>query len=141
MCVRLFFTFETELGVLVTDLLSPIWLFPWPGNSCLFPHSFVPLKSLATETYSSARASMVARLRSQNGLGLKWLLLCQESHASFSSPETPTLSCLHPDWLASCLFPRGCVHATEGMRAEPHCILALHVPSLNRKHGALMNLM
>lgn len=114
-----YFTFETDLGVLVTGLLSPIWLFPWPGNRCLFTHSFVPLKSLTTETYSSAWASIAARLRSQKGLGLKWLLLHQESHASFSSPETPALPCLHPDRLASRLFPRACVRATEGTRAEP----------------------
>ena len=36
--------------------------------------------------------SIVARLRSQNGLGQKWILLCQESHAWFSfSRDFPTL--------------------------------------------------
>ena len=84
---RLIFTFTI-------DLLFPIWLFPWSGNSCLFLPSFVPLKSLTTEAYSCARASTVARLRSQNGLDLKWLLLCQESDECLVLflPEPPTLS-------------------------------------------------
>ena len=38
-------------------------------------NSLVPLKSFSMETYS-AKISTVARLRSQNGLGLNWLLSC-----------------------------------------------------------------
>lgn len=111
--------------------------FPQPGNSCLFPHSFAPLKSLTTKSCSSAQASMEARLRSQNGLSLQWLLLSQESHAWFSFLGTPALPAYNPDWLTSCLFPCGYVHVTEGMRYT----LASHTPSLNRKHRTLMTLM
>lgn len=46
----------------------------------LFLHSSLPLKPLITETHS--RAVIVAKLRSQNGLYLRWLLLCpKENHA------------------------------------------------------------
>ena len=41
----------------------------------LFLHVALPLRSLITETCS--RANTVARLRSQNALSQKWLLLCQ----------------------------------------------------------------
>ena len=43
--------------------------------------STVILRSLITET--SSRASIAARLTSQNGLGQKWLHLCQENHIWF----------------------------------------------------------
>ena len=66
-------------------------LAPWPGNSCLFLLSFVPLKS-TTETRSSARASIVARLRSSNGLGLKWFLLFKKVVSGSLTPGTPTQS-------------------------------------------------
>lgn len=46
-------------------------LFSWSGNNGLFLHSFVPLKSLSTETYTSAGLSIAIRLRSQNSLGPK----------------------------------------------------------------------
>ena len=84
---RLIFTVETELGVFTTDILSLLLLLVLPDNSPLFLHSFVPLRSLITETFP--RASLVPRLRSQNGLGQKWLLFCQESHAWFSFSRDP----------------------------------------------------
>ena len=70
---------------------SLLLLLLLPDNSPLFLHSFVPLRSLNTQTCS--RASTVARLRLQNGLGPKWLLFCQESHAwfSFSGDSLPYL--------------------------------------------------
>ena len=71
-CARLIFTVETELGVFISDLLSLLLLLLLPGYSRLFLHSFISLRSLITETCS--RASVVARLRSQNDLGQKWLM-------------------------------------------------------------------
>ena len=75
---------------------------PWGGTGTLFYRwpivpwllflcsciSSLPLRSLITE----------ARLRSQNGLGQKWLLLCQKSHAwfSFSGDSLPYLLILPP---------------------------------------------
>lgn len=85
-----FFTFEMELEVLATDLLPPVWLFLWLDDICLFLHLFVPLKSLAPETCSSAWAGIMARLGSQNDL--KWLLLCQESLSWCSFFGEPYLS-------------------------------------------------
>ena len=84
---RLIFITETKLGVFTTGKLSLLLLLLLPANSCVFLHSFVPLRSLITETCS--RASIVPRLRSQNGLGQKQLLLCQESRASFSFSRDP----------------------------------------------------
>ena len=52
----------------------------------------VILRSLITETCS--RASTAARLRSQNGLGQKWLHLCRENHTWFSFSEDPYFICL-----------------------------------------------
>ena len=51
----------------------------------------VSLRSLITETRK--RTNTVPRLRSQNGLGQKWFLLCQQSHAwfSFSRDSMPYL--------------------------------------------------
>lgn len=72
-----------------SDISSQIWLSYFPGLD-----AFVPLKSVTTET-SSAGASIVGRLRSQSGLGLKWLLLCQESYVWFSSSGDPCPVCLH----------------------------------------------
>lgn len=118
-------------------IVSVMVISPSQAISCFFPCSFVPLKSLTARTCSSAQASMKPRLRPQNGLSLQWLLLSQESHTWFSSLGTPTLPAYNPDWLTSCLFPCGCVHATEGMRHT----LASRIPSLNRKHRALMTLM
>ena len=63
--------------------------------SCLIVSAFfVLLRSLITKTCS--RASIVARLRSQNGLGQKWLL-CQESHVWFSFSGDLYRFCLHKD--------------------------------------------
>lgn len=45
-CFRLIFTFETELGVCTTDLLSLLLLLLLPDNSHLFLHSFVSLITL-----------------------------------------------------------------------------------------------
>ena len=88
---RLIFTIERELGVFTSDILSLLLLLLLPDDTGLFLHSFVTLRQLITETCS--RVSIVARLRSQNGLGQKWLLLCQESHAwfSFSGESLPYL--------------------------------------------------
>ena len=71
----------------------------------LFLHSLTSLRKLITETCS--RVSIVARLTSQNGLGQKWLLLCQESHAASFPLETLYLICLHlflAFWSLECLF-------------------------------------
>ena len=54
---------ETELGVFISNISPLLSLFLLPENSCLFLHSFVPLRSLITETCS--RASIVTRLRPQ----------------------------------------------------------------------------
>ena len=78
---RLIFTIETKLGVFTPDTLSWLLLLLLPENSLLFLHSLVPLGSLITKTCS--RASTAARLRAQNVLGQKWLLLCQEIHYGF----------------------------------------------------------
>ena len=93
-CFRLIFTTETELRVFTTDILSLLFLLLLHDNSCLFLHSFVLLRSLITET--CPRTSIVGRLRSQNGLGQKWLLFCQESHTwfSFSGDPLPYPICL-----------------------------------------------
>ena len=56
---------------------------------------FVPLKSCIIKTYS--KASSLARLRSQNNIGPKWLLL-RKSHMIFFLQGPPTLladGCLH----------------------------------------------
>ena len=84
---RLIFTIETELGVFTTDILPLVLLLLLPDDSCLFLHSFVPLRSLITEICS--KASIVARLRSPNGLGQKWLLFRQGSHDWFSFSRDP----------------------------------------------------
>ena len=58
-------------------------LFPWPNSNCLFLQLFCFLNFLSLltiEIHSPAKASTVARLRSQNDLGLTWLLLCQENY-------------------------------------------------------------
>ena len=59
----------------------------------LLLHSFVPLRSLIT-TETCSRANISPRLRSQNGLGQKWVPVCQEIHAlfSFSGDPAPSLS-------------------------------------------------
>ena len=74
MFFRLIFTIVTELKVFTTGLLSLLLLLLLLNNSPLFLHSFVP-SSLITE--ASSRASIVAKLRPQKGLGPKWLLLCK----------------------------------------------------------------
>ena len=85
---RLIFTIETELGVFTAVIYSLLLLLLLPDSSCLFLPSFVPLRSLITETCSSS--STVAKIRSQNGLGQKCLPLCQESHAWFSFSRDPS---------------------------------------------------
>ena len=69
---RLIFTIETELGAFTTDTLSLLLLILLLENSPLFLLFFTPWRPLITETCSKART--VGRLRSQNGLGQKWLL-------------------------------------------------------------------
>lgn len=51
MCVRLIFTSETELGVLVTDLLFKLWLLPGLTVLSLFLHSLLP-QTLTARAYS-----------------------------------------------------------------------------------------
>ena len=75
---RLTLTSEIELGVFATDLLSLLLLSVLLDSSLLLP-SFVSLRLLITETCK--RTKIVPRLRSHNGLGQKWFLLCQQSHA------------------------------------------------------------
>ena len=60
----------------------------------LFLHSFVPLRSVITE--SCSRASTVARLRPKNGLSKKWLILYQESHDWFYFSVDPVPYLLIP---------------------------------------------
>lgn len=52
-----------------------------------------------TNYWTCSRAGMVARLRSQNGLSQKWLLLHQGSCTWFSLPSDP-LPCLLASWTA-----------------------------------------
>ena len=75
---RLGFTTDSEPRDFTTAVLSLLLLLLLPDNSC----SFVPLRSLISETCS--RASPVSRLRSQDDSGQTWLLFCQESPAWFS---------------------------------------------------------
>ena len=53
-------------------------------DSSLF---FCSLKIIIIKSFSVL--SIVTRLRLQNGIGQKWLLLCQESHASFCFSRDP----------------------------------------------------
>ena len=67
----------------MTEQAHTVKLFPWPNSNCLFLQFFCFLNFLALliiEIHSPAKASTVARLRSQNDLGLTWLLLCQENY-------------------------------------------------------------
>ena len=66
-------------------------LASWLLSSVL--HSFVPLGSFTTETCSGT--SIVSRLSSQNGLGLKWFLLCQKATSGSFPLRTPYPICLH----------------------------------------------
>ena len=63
--------------VFTTHILSILLLLLLPDNSPLFLHSFVPLRSLITENCSRA-ITVVANLKSQNGLGQKWFLWYQK---------------------------------------------------------------
>ena len=103
MWFRLIFTFETELGTFTTDLLSPIWLSHFPGLViAAYSYILCSFKIIKYRGLFFCKGKLGARLRSQNGLGLKQLLLCQESCAWFSpSRNPPTLSGYS---LASCLF-------------------------------------
>lgn len=71
MCTRVVFTFKIDLESLQLIICDVAKLFSWSGNNGLFLHSFVSLKSLCTETYTSAGLSIAIRLRSQNSLGPK----------------------------------------------------------------------
>lgn len=67
---RLVVTLETEAAVFAAD--SPPRngsVSPWPGRGCFVLPAFVLLRSQTTEASSSARVSLVARLRSE-GRGL-----------------------------------------------------------------------
>lgn len=108
---------------------------PSQAAKLLVPAFFCSLKIINYwGRISSAQASMKARLRPRMASAW-WLLLSQESHAWFSSLGTPTLPAYNPDWLTSCLFPCGCVHATKRYEAYT----CLRIPSLNRKHRALLS--
>ena len=69
-CFRLIFIIETELAVFMTDLSLLLLLL-------LSDNIFCSIKIIITDTCS--RASIVARLRSQNPLSLKWLPLYQKA--------------------------------------------------------------
>ena len=95
-------------------LLSPncCFLTAFP----LFLHSFVRLRSVITE--SCSRASTVARLRSQNGLSEKWLILCQESHEWFCFSGDPAPYLLKPGQ-ESPLGTLLCPHLREACCSAP----------------------
>ena len=80
-----------EVGVFTTDIRSLLLLLLLPDNCHLPLPSFVPLRSLTTET--CPRTSIAVRSQSQNGLGPKWLLFCQKICAwpSFSGDPLPYL--------------------------------------------------
>ena len=80
-----------EVGVFTTDIWSLLLLLLLPDNCHLPLPSFVPFRSLTTET--CLRTSIAVRPQSQNGLGPKWLLFCQKIHAwpSFSGDPLPYL--------------------------------------------------
>lgn len=62
--LRLVFTIKAETQSwesLQPNILPLLFILLLPDNTCLFLYSFVPRRSLITETYS--RASVVARLR------------------------------------------------------------------------------
>ena len=80
------FPIETELWVFTIYLLPLLFLFLLPDDSLFF----CSLKMVIAETCS--RASIVARLRSQSGLGLKWFLFCQIATSGSLPPGPPTLS-------------------------------------------------
>ena len=70
--------------------------FSWPRDcdSCINRQIFLPLAPVENLLCSlkiiiCSRASIVFKLKSHNGLGQKWLLLCQESHAWFSCSGEP----------------------------------------------------
>ena len=69
-------------GVELESFLSSALAGGFFSTVCLESPTFVPWGALITETCS--RASVLARLRSQNSLGQKWFLLYQESHTCFS---------------------------------------------------------
>ena len=78
-------SWSTARGIF-PDRGSNLCLLHWQADSSPLSHQgspvavfFFSLRSLITE--NSSRSSIVTRLRSQNNLGPKWLLLCQESHA------------------------------------------------------------
>lgn len=75
-----------ELGVFI--------IFPYSYFSCLI-RVLCYLKIIITETNSGV--SFVTRLRSQNGLGLKWHLLCQEAVLVLFLQGLPILSALQKD--------------------------------------------
>ena len=100
---------STWVGAIVPaelkDMYQIVMYIPWGGTGSLFHslsccfltdsplllHSFVPLRgtlrSLIMENCS--RVCTVARFRSQNGLGPKCHLLCQENYAWFSFSRDP----------------------------------------------------
>ena len=63
--------------VFTTHILSLLLRLLLPDNSPLFLHCFVPLRPLITENCSRA-STVVAKLKSQNGLGQKWFLWYQK---------------------------------------------------------------
>lgn len=79
---RLMFTIETDLGIIVTAVVSLLLLLLLPDHSPLFLHFL-----LITETCS--RACTAARLRSHHGLGQKWLFMSRKPSLGFLSLVTP----------------------------------------------------
>ena len=79
------FTIEKKLRVFTNDLLSLLLLLLLHDKSPVF---FRFLKIIICET--CVRTVIVTRLRSQNVLDLKWLLLCQKAiSGSFPLLTTP----------------------------------------------------
>ena len=94
------FPIETELWVFT--IICYLCCF---YSSCLMTVvcSFVPLRRLLLRP--ALGASIVARLRSQSGLGLKWFLFCQIATSGSLTPGPPTLS-NYKDWMLWELFLR-----------------------------------
>ena len=87
---RLIFTIETELRVFITSILSLLLLLILLDDRAEFLCFFVPIRSIMTEICSGA--SMVARLRSQDGLGQKRFSYAKKALPGSLSLGAPTLS-------------------------------------------------
>ena len=99
--------------------------------SCLITilYSFVPLRSLVTETWS--RASIMGRLRSQNGLGQNGFSYVKKAMPDVLSPGLP-----YPIWLQNQVYyalpvgPRG---SSSRSREPPPWVPARKPPGDHRE--------